>query len=66
MNRVIRLLTTRAESLRGDLADDKGYVSYLRERGRHSEAEAVVHRINEKEAFLDQIEDVLEILENLQ
>lgn len=63
MKLVIDLLTLRAGMLRGNLEDDRNYVAYLREQGRHSEAGKTIHRIEENEALLGQIEDAIETLE---
>lgn len=64
MNRVIRILSNEADGLRTDLDEDRMYASYLRDSGRHREAEVAVHRINENEARLSEVEDAIDLLES--
>lgn len=64
MKRVIEMLKDRVETLDRSMKEDRQYVEYLRELGRHDEAERVIARIEDRVSFSDEIHDAIERLED--
>jgi hypothetical protein len=64
MKRVIEMLKDRVETLDKLIRDDDEYVTYLRDLGRHGEADRAIDRLEERKSFQEEVKDAIEKLED--
>jgi hypothetical protein len=63
MKRVVALLKDSVEKLDTLIRADKEYIDHLVSVGRHTEAERVIFRREERTSLQEEVKDAIEVLE---